>query len=290
MRFGIGAPIVVTPRKPPAWELEGGIAELSQIAVAADQLGYDYITCSEHVAVPASVENARGLIFWDPAALFGYMAAKTERLRFATHVLVLGYHHPLAIAKRYGTLDAVSGGRLILGVGVGNLKEEFDLLGVPFEDRGERADEALRALRASLSQRQPSFHGRYWSYDDMVVLPHAVQPRTPIWVGGTSKRSLRRAVELADGWTPVFIPHDALKAMLASFDLPAGFQIILATDAINPRGDPDGARRAVDALAALGATHVTVKLSAGSLAEYLDQMEAFHRMTHMVGWARAKAP
>jgi probable F420-dependent oxidoreductase len=281
MRYGIGAPIVVTPRNPPAWEMEGGIAELSQIAVAADQLGYDYITCSEHVAAPTSVENARGVTFWDPLALFGYFAAKTERLRFATHVLVLGYHHPLAIAKRYGTLDAVCGGRLILGVGVGTLKEEFDLLGAPFEDRGPRADEAIRALRASLSQRQPKFHGQYWRYDDMVVRPHAVQAKVPIWVGGTSKRSLRRAVELADGWTPVFLAHDALKEMLASFDIPKGFDIVLPADGIDPKGDPDGTRRMVDALGALGATHVTVKLAVDSLAEYLRQMEAFHRLVEM---------
>ena len=77
-------------------------------------------------------------MYWDPLATFGYLAARTERIRFATHVLVLAYHHPLEIAKRYGTLDRVSNGRVILGVGVGTLKEEFDLIGAPFDDRGPR--------------------------------------------------------------------------------------------------------------------------------------------------------
>src|SRR5205807_1878685 len=99
------------------------------------------------------------------------MAAITEQIRFATNVLVLGYHHPLAIAKRYGTLDAVSGGRLILGFGVGSLVEEFDLLDAPFTDRGARADDALRALRASLSVRQPSYSGTHYTYDGFVVEP-----------------------------------------------------------------------------------------------------------------------
>ena len=95
--------------------------------------------------------HRRGTRYWDPLATLGYLAARTQRIRLATNVLVLAYHHPLEIAKRYGTLDKVSNGRLILGVGVGSLKEEFDLLGAPFDDRGPRGDDALRALRASLS-------------------------------------------------------------------------------------------------------------------------------------------
>src|SRR5205807_10250917 len=137
---------------------------------------------------PTSAAPTRGARYWDPLATFGFLAARTERIRLATHVLVLGYHHPLELAKRYGTLDRVSGGRLILGLGVGTLKEEFDLLGVPFDGRGERADAAIRELRASLSKRQPGF------YESVVVDPCAVQDRMPIWIGGRTARSLRRAV------------------------------------------------------------------------------------------------
>src|SRR5438270_11233400 len=104
----------------------------------------------------------RGAAYWDPLSTFGYLAARTEQIRLATHVLVLGYHHPLEIAKRYGTLDRVCCGRLILGVGVGSLREEFDLLGAPFDDRGARADDALRALRASLSRTEPAYQGDHY--------------------------------------------------------------------------------------------------------------------------------
>src|ERR1700724_1289758 len=100
-------------------------------------------------------DRARGGRYYDPLATFGYLAARTERIRLATHVLVLGYHHPLEIAKRYGTLDVVSGGRLILGVGVGSLESEFALVGADFAERGARADEALVALRNGFAQSQP---------------------------------------------------------------------------------------------------------------------------------------
>ena len=109
--------------------------------------------------------------------------------------LVLGYHHPLAIVKRYGTLDHVSGGRVILGVGVGTLKEEFDLLGAPFDDRGARADDALRALRAALPSNEPAYDGEYYSFGGLIVDPCALQPHMPIWIGGRTRRSLRRAVD-----------------------------------------------------------------------------------------------
>src|SRR5207245_425140 len=123
-------------------------------------------------------------------------------------------HHPLAIAKRYGTLDQVTDGRVILGVGVGSLREEFELLGAPFDDRGDRADDAMRALRAALSQRAPAYHGRFYEFDGFVVDPPARQPHVPLWVGGRTARSLRRAVELGDGWAPFGLRTAELEEML----------------------------------------------------------------------------
>src|SRR4029078_8113599 len=107
----------------------------------------------------------------------GYVAARTSRILYWNMTLLLGYHHPLAIVKRYGTLDHVSGGRVILGVGVGPLREEFDLLGAPFDDRGDRADDALRALRAGLSSNEPVYAGKYFSFRGLSVDPRAVQRR-----------------------------------------------------------------------------------------------------------------
>jgi probable F420-dependent oxidoreductase len=156
----------------------------------------------------------RGSTYWDPLATLSYLAAKTSTIRLATHVLVLGYHHPLEIAKRYGTLDRVSDGRLILGVGVGSLQEEFELLDAPFDDRGARADDAIRALQAAWARPEPSYAGKFYAFDGFVVDPLAVNPHTPVWVGGRTSRSLRRAVELADGWVPFAIRRADLADMI----------------------------------------------------------------------------
>src|SRR6266511_4721325 len=203
VKLGIVTPVLTRlPNAHAHWEADAGIDEVERLVVEAERLGYEFVTCSEHVAVPRDIAEVRGATYWDPLPTVGYLAARTTTIHLATFVLVLGYHHPLAIAKRYGTLDRISGGRLVLGVGVGSLEEEFDLLGAEFEGRGERGDDAIRALRASLSQLKPEYSGEHYAYDGVVVDPCAVQPRVPIWVGGRTARSLRRAVELADGWAP----------------------------------------------------------------------------------------
>ena len=144
LKLSIGTPIVtLTPGGCAEWEREASVEDLGAIVEAADRLGYHHLTCSEHVGVPAAELDRRGARYWDPLATFGYLAARTTQIKFATNVLVLGYHHPLEIAKRYGTLDLVSGGRVILGLGIGTLKEEFDVLGAPFDRRGRRADDSM---------------------------------------------------------------------------------------------------------------------------------------------------
>lgn len=117
------------PGQANAWEARADVEDIIRIAQAADALGYHHLTCSEHVAVPAAAAERRGAAYWDPLAVLAFVAGQTTSIRLATHVLVLGYHHPLDIAKRYGTLDRLSGGRLILGLGVGSLAAEFELLG-----------------------------------------------------------------------------------------------------------------------------------------------------------------
>lgn len=276
MQLGITSPIVVAlPGAHSAWEREAGVAELTRIAGAADDLGFHHLTCSEHVAVPRAVADERGGTYWDPLATLSYLAAHTRRIRLVTQVLVLGYHHPLAIAKRYGTLDLLSGGRLVLGFGVGSLAEEFDLLGARWEGRGAVADEALAALRGSLSQREPEFHGEHFDYADLVVEPHAVQPRVPFWIGGRTSRSLRRATEYGDGWVPFGLRHDTLAEMLEGAKLPDGFDVVLgAGRPVDPLAEPDRTRRAVARTRKSGATVVNVHIRADSADHYLEQMAA----------------
>ena len=279
MKIGVSTPVVCqVPGACSEWERDGEIEDLAEIAQAADELGFAYLTCAEHVAVPVDVAARRGGVYWDPAVTLGYLAACTRRIMLATSVVVLGYHHPLALAKRYGTLDRISGGRLVLGVGVGSLAEEFAMLGADFTDRGARADDAMRALRAALSQREPAYAGAHYEFGGMLVEPHAVQGRVPLWVGGRSARSLRRARTLGDGWMPFGLSTTALGDMLARADLPDGFEVVLPSGPLDPGDDPGGTTKRLVALRDAGATAVTVSISADSCAHYCEQLATLHRL------------
>lgn len=284
MKLGLLTPVVMQlPGATADWEAAAGPAQLIRVAEAADRLGYAHLTCSEHVAVPAARAGERGRVYWDPLATLSFLAARTRRLRLVTNVVVLGYHHPLEIAKRYGTLDALSGGRVVLGVGVGTLEEEFDLLGAPFTDRGARADDSLRALRASLSEPVPSYQGQFYRYSGMVVEPHAVQDRVPIWVGGRTRRSLRRAVSLADGWMPMALRPEQCRDLLAEVTEGCGrpdrFDLVLGPGRpLDPIGDPERTTAALERLAAAGATVANAALVSRSPDHYLEQMEALMQL------------
>lgn len=263
------------------WEIDASIEDLAQVAETADRLGYHHLTCSEHIALPARERARRGARYWDPLATFGYLAARTQRIRMATNVLVLGYHHPLEIAKRYGTLDKVSNGRLILGVGVGSLKEEFELISAPFEDRGARGDDALRALRAALSVAEPAYHGEFYTFGGMVVDPCAVQPRVPLWIGGRSLRSLRRAVTLADGWAPFNVSLPQAREWLGRFDIAPGFEVVLGpAHRLDPLGEPDQTRELIAETVAHGATIVSAGFRHRSLQHYLENLQALAELSN----------
>jgi probable F420-dependent oxidoreductase len=285
MHIGIAPPIVIAhPSVRADWEAGAGIAELTAIARTADRLGYHHLTCSEHVAVPTDVAVERGGTYWDPLATLGFLAAHTGGIRLATQVLVLGYHHPLEIAKRYGTLDVVSGGRLVLGLGVGSLREEFDLLGAHFDDRGARADDALAALRASLSQSRPEYHGRFFDFDGVVVEPHAVQPRVPLWIGGRTLRSLRRAATLGDGWVPFGLSLDELCALLGKVDLPDSFEVVLSAGApLDPIGSRDAVARTLERRRDAGTTVVSATLASTSADHYCEQLDALRQLGDQLG-------
>lgn len=279
MKVGISSPIVALAGKRPDWEAAAGTVELVRVAQAADRLGYEFMTCGDHVAVPPGLP--RGERFYDPLATFAFLAGQTSRLRFLPYVLVLPFYHPLEIAKRYGTLDHLSGGRLILAFGVGNLKEEFDMLGVPFEDRGPRADDALRALRAGLSGRTVSYEGPYYSFQDMVVDPHAAQARVPMWIGGHSERALRRAVTLADGWA--LAPQafrgpspELMRQMLDRHELPEDFGVVFSPGhRLDPVNEPGQVAEVLATAEKAGATQINLTVRHESLAHYLEQLEAF---------------
>lgn len=275
VKLSVTTPIVTMTPGAASWEQHGSIDDLARIAESADRLGYHHLTCSEHIAVPVAERRRRGIRYWDPLSTFGFLAARTRHIRFATHVLVLAYHHPLEIAKRYGTLDKISGGRVILGVGVGSLKEEFDLIGAPFDDRGPRAEDGLKALRASLSNPQPEYHGSWYSYRGMAVDPCAVQEHVPIWLGGRTLRSLRRAAAHADGWCPFNVTPAQAREWLQRVELPKGFEVVLPTSRrLDPINEPAQAQDALAETAAHGATIIPGSFAHSSVEEYLDNLQA----------------
>ncbi len=283
MKLGIVTPaLTLLPRAHATWEETATLDDIVGVVREAERLGYHHCTCSEHVVVPVDVAAVRGGRYWDPLATFGYLAAVTTSIRLTTHVLVLGYHHPLAIAKRYGTLDVVSDGRLILGVGVGSLAEEFDLLGAPFADRGARGDDAMRALRAALSQPAPEYSGKFYEFSGMLVDPCAQQEHVPMWVGGRSARSLRRAVELGDGWAPFGLRTAEIEAMLtrardteAWQDRSDPIEIVLQNERpFDPSGEPERVAEQVERMAAAGATAINVRFVHHSPAHYKEQLTA----------------
>lgn len=284
MRLGMVTPVVnPNPRfDPPDWEWRGGIEDIVSVARAAETAGYEFVACSEHVFIPAKVARERGGTYWDPLTTLSYVAACTSRIGLLTHVLVLGYHHPLEVVKSYGTLDVASGGRVILGVGVGTLKPEFKVLGLDWDDRGARADDAIRAIRAAFGNREPVYEGPYYAFGDLFVDPCGLARHVPIWVGGNSRRSLRRAVELGDGWVPFGLELPALRTLLDDPALAEAraarsepLDVVLAPEPpLDPLGDPERCRQVVRDYEAAGATVLSVRFAHRSRRHYEEQLAA----------------
>jgi probable F420-dependent oxidoreductase len=197
------------------WEEAAGPAELVRVAQACERAGFDYVAVCDHVAVPEALAPAMGTAWWDQVATLGYLAAATERVRLLSHVNVLPYRHPLMTAKSFATLDALSGGRVILGVGAGHVEGEFEALGVPFAERGQILDEAIDAVRACFDDEFPRHDGPRWQFAAVGQRPRPVQARLPIWVGGSSPAAMRRAAERGDGWLPQGPPEMGMAAGVA---------------------------------------------------------------------------
>lgn len=277
MRLPIGiVPPMLTavPGLYSAWERTADVDTLVRLVQRADDLGFDHVTCSEHIALPTDVAAQRGGTYWDPIATLSYLACATRRLRLVTYVVVLGYHHPLALAKHYGTLDRLSGGRVVLGIGVGSVEPEFALLGARYDDRGARADDAITALRAAFGSRTPSYHGPYYSFDDIVVEPTPVQARVPLWIGGKGERSLRRALALGDGWAPFGLTFRESADLLRTVQPPPGFDVVLGLGPVDPIGAPEALTAKLDKASAAGATRVNVNVTSRSADHYDEQLAA----------------
>src|ERR1700712_1115341 len=190
-----------------------------RVAVQAEQLGLDDVWVSEHIIVPKDCAYPPSPNFWDPVLTLTWAAAATSRVRLGTSVLVLPLRHPLPLAKELATLQNLSGGRLILGAGVGWLEAEFDALGVPFNQRGRRMDEGIAMMRAVWSNDPVSFDSKWipakihaMRSPPMPCHPQPIAP-IPIWIGGSSEAAIKRALRL-DGWHGSRVSSEQAPAMV----------------------------------------------------------------------------
>ena len=174
-----------------------------QTARKAEELGFDALFVNDHVIVDDSPRSEPWRNVYDPLMVLSFVAARTSRIKLGTSVLIMPYRNPIVTAKMVATLDQMSGGRAIAGVGAGWSEAEYDALGVPFQERGARTNEYLRLWQACWEPGPTTFHGRFFSFDNMHVSPKPLQqPHPPIWIGGSGRPSLRRAARFAEVWQP----------------------------------------------------------------------------------------
>jgi len=186
-----------------------------ELVLAGEAAGFESAWTVEHTVVPSGYESAypyspdgkmaggvEDMLMPDPLMWMAYMAGITSTIKFATGILIVPQHNPVVAAKQIATLDYMSGGRVLIGIGVGWMREEFDAIGVPFDDRGRRTDEYVAAMRELWTSDRPTFHGEFVNFDAAYCRPQPVQDSVPIIVGGDSKVAARRAGRLGDGYFP----------------------------------------------------------------------------------------
>jgi probable F420-dependent oxidoreductase len=194
-----------------------------------EALGYDSVWTTDHVLMAADQQEPYGTIL-EAATTLTYVAAITERVRLGTSVIVLPQREPVLVAKQAATLDVLSNGRLILGVGAGWNQREFGFLGASFHDRGRRLDEYIQALRVLWSEPDPHFAGEFVRFGEVSFQPRPIQPGgPPIWLGGGSRAALRRAATLCDGWHAVGTSVDEFEAGMSTIRSLAGARQVLGS-------------------------------------------------------------
>ncbi|MFJ9537071.1 LLM class F420-dependent oxidoreductase [Streptomyces sp. NPDC101225] len=277
------------------WEAGAGPGDLVEIARTAERAGFDYVASCDHVAIPRRLASAMSTVWYDPVATLAYLAGVTGRVRLLSHVAVVGLRHPLLTAKQYATLDHLAAGRLILGVGAGHVREEFEVLGADFERRGAVLDETIDALRAALGPQEfPEHHGKLYDFEGLGQLPRPAQQKVPVWVGGSSPAAVRRAAVKGDGWLPQGDPRDRLPQQIGTLNrlrAEAGVEDPITVGAITEplyvgtpgwdvgrrtlTGSPERLAESLRAYRAMGVHQIQVRFRCRSRSELTDQMAAF---------------
>jgi probable F420-dependent oxidoreductase len=272
MRFGLMLGAV----RPSMW---------TEVTEEADRLGFESVWMPEHLVLPVGLAGSPhdgsdhppippDVPVFDAFVHLAYLAGRTERIRFATHVYNVGLRHPFVTARAVATLDVVSGGRVELGVGASWLREEWEAVGLDFDTRGTRVDEALEVCRRLWAEEVVEHHGRFFDFDPVMFEPKPAQrPGPPLHIGGDGRAALRRAATIGDGWVPMNHGVDELAGPLARIaelraaaDRPGRTEVSLAA-AVGSRGD-------VERLAEAGVDRVLVRPWRRS-DEAIDSMRRF---------------
>lgn len=299
MRFSYGLPTHRMDR--PSEFLEDGA--VGELAAAAERAGFGAVHTTDHPFPPDDWVRRGGHHALDPFVALSFAAAATTTVRLHTHLLVAPYRNPFLAAKSIATLDVLSGGRTIVGLGAGYLESEFEALGVPFPQRNQRVDEAISAMRSAWTGTATNFEGRFFRAVGNAMLPQPSQrPHPPLWIGGNSHRAIRRAVTLGDGWCPFpaparlaahirTVPMDTTEMLAQAIEYARGVAAEVGRQApltlcFIPEGISMGVDRSVDVdrvlhstgeLAALGVDWVTVALAGETRDAQLAAIESFGR-------------
>ena len=239
------------------------------LAVCCEDLGFDSVWASEHVFNVSYVYDRIGdKPYYEPLTVLTYVAAKTSTIGLGTSVLVLPYHNPIRLAKVAATLDVLSGGRMMLGVGVGVIEEELEAMGSPFAERGAITDETIAIMKELWTNEDPSYLGKYHSFSGMKFTPKPVQkPHIPIIIGGTSKAAIRRAARSGAAWHPTALSPEVLAQGME----------YLKEQVVTAGRDPSEVEVSVSA--AIGSTHNHNRYSLGEdPEEVLERAQKYQEM------------
>jgi probable F420-dependent oxidoreductase len=272
----------------PNYSSLGNHVSMIAIAEKAEELGYSSLWTSDHILIPADLPEPFGNLL-ETFTTLSYLAARTETIRLGTGILVLPQRDPLLVAKQAATVHHLSGGRLVLGLGVGWIAQEYSFLRADFGSRGQLADEYIAAIRVLFESDRPAYHGDHINFSDVLFSP---RPRTPIpiVVGGSSKPALRRAARLGDGWYGLRLaPEEAGRAIdemnrighRPDFTLSLRLQIRVggAVDGADPattlHGDPEAVAEQLQKYSDIGIEQVVIEPFASDLADFIEQMSLF---------------
>ncbi|NQW24071.1 MAG: TIGR03619 family F420-dependent LLM class oxidoreductase [SAR202 cluster bacterium] len=245
------------------------IQAVVDLAVRAEELGFDSVWASEHVFNVSYVYDRIGdKPYYEPLTVLTYVAARTKTIGLGTSVLVLPYHNPIRLAKIAATIDVLSGGRLMLGVGVGVIEQELEAMGSPYHERGAITDETIAIMKELWTNPNPSFHGKYHNFSGMTFTPKPVQkPHIPLFIGGTSRAAIRRAARVGTGWHPTALSPEVLAQGME----------YLKEQAEKVGRNPS--EIAISVSAAIGSTHNHNRYSLGeNPEEILERAQAYQDM------------